>query len=163
MKKLLLLDADIVIDLHSNGLFNRICQSYDVYITREVIKEAKYYKKGKYRLPINITKTVTIVSDIDINHLREVRKEAQEARLLVDPGESESIAYLIQNRGCIFCTCDTAAIKLISYIDIDDRAISLEKALKDIGQNVRLLPRHLEKQFKKNIKDGKALRVQFKF
>jgi hypothetical protein len=48
MKKLLLLDADVVIDLHSLGLFEKICKSYRVFVTREVLNEAKYYKKVGY-------------------------------------------------------------------------------------------------------------------
>jgi hypothetical protein len=35
----------------------------------------------------------------------------------IDPGESASIAYLIQTEEEItFCTCDRAAIKLISFL-----------------------------------------------
>jgi len=45
MKKLLLLDADVLIDLHSLGLFQRICKFYDVHLAREVLEEAPFYKK----------------------------------------------------------------------------------------------------------------------
>ena len=45
MKKLLLLDADVVIDLHSLGLFEKMTKSYDLFVTREVYEKAKFYKK----------------------------------------------------------------------------------------------------------------------
>ncbi len=43
MKKLLLLDADVVIDLHSLGLFEKMSKSYNLFVTREVFEEAKNY------------------------------------------------------------------------------------------------------------------------
>ncbi|MBI4619296.1 MAG: hypothetical protein HY739_03905 [Desulfobacterales bacterium] len=46
MRKLLLLDADVVIDLHTLGLFGKINKAYDVCLTRSVFEEVRYYKKG---------------------------------------------------------------------------------------------------------------------
>ncbi|MBL7178448.1 MAG: hypothetical protein ABIE47_01740 [Pseudomonadota bacterium] len=54
MRKLLLLDADVVIDLHTLGLFRKISKAYDVYVTQEVYEEATYFKKGGSKNPINI-------------------------------------------------------------------------------------------------------------
>ncbi len=45
MKKLLLLDADVVIDLHTLELFEKISRSYNVYVTRKVFEEANRYPK----------------------------------------------------------------------------------------------------------------------
>ena len=50
MKKLLLLDADVVIDLHSLGLFEKMSKSYDMFVTRKVFEEAKYYKKRHQKI-----------------------------------------------------------------------------------------------------------------
>ena len=48
-------------------------------------------------------------------------------------------------------------------MELEQKTISLEKALRDIGYNKRnLYPRHYEKTFKICIKEGKALRIQFK-
>lgn len=48
-------------------------------------------------------------------------------------------------------------------IELEQKTISLEKALRDIGYHKRnLYPRHLEKTFKICIKEGKGLRIQFK-
>jgi hypothetical protein len=38
MKKLLLLDADVIIDLHALGLFEKIAKTYDVHVTRTVFQ-----------------------------------------------------------------------------------------------------------------------------
>jgi hypothetical protein len=89
--------------------------------------------------------------------------EEKEARLRVDQGEATSIAYIVQAvEEITFCTCDRAAITLMSYMELEDKAVSVETALRSAGHHKKLLPRHLESQFKKYIKDGKALRVQYK-
>jgi len=49
MKKLLLLDADVIIDLHTLDLFERILRTYDVYVTRTVLKEARFFKRAGRR------------------------------------------------------------------------------------------------------------------
>ena len=94
MKKLLLLDADVLIDLHSLGLFQRICKFYDVHLAREVLEEAPFYKKQGVRHKIDIGADVTIIESIGIESLEKVQKAAKEARLGIDPGESASIAYI---------------------------------------------------------------------
>jgi hypothetical protein len=163
MRKLLLLDADVIIDLHTLGLFGKISNAYDICLTRDVFREARYYKKDGTNIDIDI-KNVVIIKNVDLESLRKVQREAKEARLVIDPGEAASIAYLIQTEKEItFCSCDQAAIKLISYMELEQKAISLEKALRSAGYHSKnLYPRHLEKTFKAAVKKGKTLRIQFK-
>jgi len=163
MRKLLLLDADVIIDLHTLNLFEKIRKAYDICLSSDVFEEARYYKKDGAKIDIDI-KDVTIIEDIDLESLRKVQSEAKEARLGIDPGESTSIAYLIQTEEQItFCSCDQAAIKLISYMQLEQKSISLEKALRNAGYHEKnLYPRHLEKTFKTYIEEGKTLRIQFK-
>ena len=163
MRKSLLLDADVIIDLHTLGLFQKVSKAYDICLTRNVFEEARYYRKDGLEIDIDI-KDVTIIENIDLESLRKVHKEAKEARLGIDPGESTSIAYLIQAEEEItFCTCDHAAIKLISYMELERKSINLEKALQNAGYHEKkLYPRHLEKTFKAAVKEGKILKIQFK-
>jgi len=163
MKKLLLLDADVVIDLHTLGMFEKMQNSYDLYITKEVFKESKYYPiKGK-KIPIKFSKKVTVIDNVKLKHLNKVQKEAREARLAIDPGEATSIAYLLQSEKPIpFCTCDKAGIKLLSYMELEQESVSVESAFKKAGHQSKLWPRHTEANFKKCINDGKVLRIQFK-
>lgn len=164
MKKLLLLDADVIIDLHTLGLFDRIIKGYEIHVTKTVLSEASYFKSGGTKTKIDIHDRVAIIENVDVEHLQTVRNEAKEARLGIDPGELEAIACLIQDdEGLIFCTCDQAAIKLLAFMDIDERAVSLEKTIRDTGyQKKNLYPRHWEKTFTENIREGKALRILFK-
>lgn len=137
MRRLLLLDADVIIDLHTLGLFAKISKAYNINLTRNVFEEAKYYKKGGAKIDIDI-KGVTIIENVDLESLSKVEEGAKEARLAIDPGESTSIACLIQTKEKItFCSCDQAAIKLISYMVLEQKAISLEKALRNAGHQLK--------------------------
>ncbi len=163
MKKLLLLDADVIIDLHSLGLFEKMSKSYSLFVTQEVLTEAKFYKRRNRKIPIKIGKKATAVENVKVEYLAAVQKEAREAWLAIDPGESTSIAYILQSEKDIaLCLCDKAAIKLIAYMNLEKKAISLEKALKNVGHHKKLYPRHLESAFKISIKQGKVLRIQYK-
>lgn len=164
MKKLLLLDADVIIDLHTLGLFDRIIKGYEINVTKTVLSEASYFKSGGTKTKIDIRDQVTIVENVAVEHLQTVRNEAKEARLGIDPGELEAIAYLIQEKeGLTFCTCDQAAIKLLAFMDIDERAVSLEKTIRDTGYHKKnLYPRHWEKTLAEHIREGKMLRILFK-
>jgi len=164
MKKLLLLDADVVIDLHTLSLFDRIIKGFEVHITKTVLDEALYFKGGGAKTKIDIRNRVTVIENIAVEHLQTVQKEAKEARLGIDPGELEAIACLIQeDEGLIFCTCDQAAIKLLSFMNLEEKSISTEKALRTAGYHKKnLYPRHWEKTFTECIREGKTLRIQFK-
>ena len=164
MKKLLLLDADVVIDLHTLGLFNKITKTYDVYVTKTVLREARHFKRGNKKHAIDITYSVTVIDDVDLDSLQKVQGEAKEARLGIDPGELESIAYLSNTEdNVMFCTCDKAAIKLVSYMELEAKSISVEKAVKHAWYHEKnLYPRHFDKTFKECVNDGKTLRIQLK-
>ncbi len=164
MKKLLLLDADVIIDLHTLGLFDRIIKGYEIHVTKTVLDEADYFKSGGTRTKIAIRDRVTIIENVAVEHLQTVQNEAKEARLGIDPGELEAIACLIQeDAGLIFCTCDQAAIKLLAFMNLEERVVSIEKTIRATGYHKKnLYPRHWEKTFTECIREGKALRIQRK-
>jgi hypothetical protein len=164
MKKLLLLDADVIIDLHSLGIFDRICKTYEVYLTKTVLGEASYFKKDGKRHKIDISDRVVVVEDVDLASLKAVQNESKEARIGIDPGELESVSYLnCTKEEILFCTCDRAALKLISFMELEHRSVSLEMALRSTGYHKRnLYPRHWERTFRECIQEGKVLRIQLK-
>ena len=160
MTKLLLLDADVLIDLHSLELFEKVCRNYEVCITKSVYDEAKYYKKDGSQYAIQLPAEIEIIEKINIESLMEVQKHAKDVTLQIDPGEAASIAYLLEaDKEIKFCTCDKAAITLISFMDLDSKCVSLESALKNAGIKKNLLPRHLEDNFKRCVKKGKEFRI----
>jgi hypothetical protein len=92
MKKLLLLDADVIMDLHTLGLFEKFIKTYEVSVTRTVLGETKYFKKDGQRGRIDISNKVTVIGNVELNSLKKVQNEAKKARLGIDPGELESVA-----------------------------------------------------------------------
>lgn len=163
MKKSLLLDADVIIDLHSMDLFDKMAKAYNLKATRKVCKEAKFYYRKRKKLSIDLTQKVRIIENVDIDCLGEIHLEAKEAQLMIDEGEATSIAYIAEGKEDItFCTCDQASIKLISYMDLELKATSIESAFRKAGHHVKLFPRHLESNFKDCVREGKVLRVQRK-
>ncbi len=66
MRKLLLLDADVTIDLHTLDLFGIIRKAYDICLTMTVFEEAKYYKKSG-------AKIVGLIDVSDCSNLSQVK------------------------------------------------------------------------------------------
>jgi len=161
MKKLLLLDADVIIDLHTLGVFDRISKGFEIFITRTVLEEARYFKSSGMRIRMQISDRVTVIEDVTVAHLQAVQQNSKAAGLSIDPGEAESIACLMQEeQDLIFCTCDQAAIKLLAFMNLEGRSISFEKALRSTGyQKKNLYPRHWDKTFSECIREGKTLRI----
>lgn len=54
MKSLLLLDADIVIDLHKIGLWKAVTGRYKVHLPSTIIGEIKHYRKGSEQIPASV-------------------------------------------------------------------------------------------------------------
>ena len=96
MKKLLLLDADVVIDFHTLGMFEKMQNSYDLYITKEVLKESKYYPKTGRKIPIRISKKVAVIDfGVKYNILRRLVDVGSIVRVFpysIDISEIEAFA-----------------------------------------------------------------------
>ena len=89
-----------------------------------------------------------------------VQKESGNATLTIDSGEATLIAYLLQGKeNILLCLFDKAAIKLIAYMDLDRKSISLEKAFKGAVHHLRLDSKYSESSFRKSITEGKVLRI----
>jgi hypothetical protein len=164
MKRSLLLDADVIIDLYSLNLIDALARSYDLKATSTVFYiEAEYYLRGGIRHQIMPTGRITLTDSFNPGYLNTVREAAKQAQLALDDGELESIAYLLFDDGGIkFCTCDKAAIRLSAFMGLEQRLISLQEAFRQRGGHrlCGLLPRHTERAFQAEIKQGKALRVR---
>ena len=160
MKRSLLLDADVVIDLHRLELFEAISKPYNIKVTRKVFEEVKYFRKGKSKVRIDISQKVTIIDAVDADYLPIVLGEARKARLTINGGEATSLGYLLQNEeDILLCLFDGAAIKLAAYMNLEERLVSLEKAFRNAGHHPKLYLQHPESKFRDFIKEGKELRI----
>jgi hypothetical protein len=86
MRRLLLLDADVIIDLHVLGVFDKLSKAYEIFVTVEVLREARYYKKAGKKYPIQIKGKATVINNVQLASLNQVMEEAREARIAIDLG-----------------------------------------------------------------------------
>lgn len=157
MKKfrLLLLDANVVIDLFARGLWAVIIEWCEVYLAETVVGEAHFYVDGD-----------------GVRHDFDLQLDASEGRLTVfstlpsdlasfkglfgpiyleklDPGETESLAYLLKQgeRDFRLCSADKIVYRILGALNLRDKGVSLEEVLQAIGY-ARQLPRHFTKAYR---------------
>lgn len=167
--KLLLLDADVIIDLLGFDLFDSLLNAYEVYVCSTVIDEIKTYKSQGITVPINFRQRyIDTTKVIELSAYSTEMKEMIERiptifRGTIDAGESESLTVLYKRSDLdlFFCSCDARAIKFLSYLRISNKGISLEKILNTVGQKgVNLQKRHTERYFKDNLRQGSIEFIQ---
>jgi len=170
--KLWLLDADVVIDLLSLGLFDTLVERHEIFVGTSVIAEVKSHRKSYWddrsKVPVDFREQY-----IESGRVKEFNATASEIDKLViskmpklwvntiDIGEIESLAILIKEDDLVFCSCDAAAIRVLPFLDASDRGISLENLITSAGlKKVRLDVKHTEKYFQNNVKIGKERWMQ---
>ena len=163
---LVLLDADVIIDLHKFGLWEQATKKNTVYIASTIIHyEAYYYtdeagQKQYFDLIEQIGKTIQEVSATP-DEIAQLKSKFSPAYLTLDEGESESLAILLKEPDITFCTCDKAAIIALALLDMQNRVISLEAMLKQSGlTSNKLEPKNSEELFKIHLKKANQMKIQ---
>ena len=143
MKKfrLLLLDANVVIELFRQGLWNKLLESCDVYLSRTVAEvEAHFYRDSQgdrqdFDLQPCIQAGKVVIFDILPSDLATFRAQFDATYLeRLDAGEAESLAYLINSATpCMICSADKIVYRVLGNTNRDEQGISLEEVLQQIG------------------------------
>jgi len=164
--KLWLLDADVIIDLLSLDVFDRLANSHEIFAATTVIDEVRFFKSNDEKHPVDLQQKY--VSSGLVKELSASPDEIKEVLTKlpainhenIDPGELESLAILSREEGLIFCSCDAAAIRALPFLDLSDRVISVESLLKSSGlQRSDLKDRHTDKYFKGNLAIGQENKI----
>ena len=156
MKKfrLLLLDANIVIEISRHKLWDRIIAVCDVHLAQTVIDEAQFFQdENGTRQEIDLTGsikdgalTVFSLMPSDLGDLRAKFSPAYFEKL--DPGETESLAYLLgQPEECRLCSADKIVFRVLGNLNRAQQGISLEEVLLGIGLS-RKLSREFTRQYR---------------
>lgn len=163
---LLLLDADVIIDLHKFGLWNQIAKNHKVNIPSIILRREVYFFESTdgNRYSIDLIKE----AGITFNELSCSAEELFEFKDKFDrvfqeeihDGEKEALILLKKQEEFLLCTCDHAAIKALALLDLSDQGISFESLLKKSGMNKKLEYKHTEKRFKKILSEGNIMRIQ---
>ncbi|MEW6068055.1 MAG: hypothetical protein AB1610_07185 [Nitrospirota bacterium] len=163
---LLLLDADVIIDLHRLGAWKHIVRSHQIHIPSIILhKEAYYYEDDSgTRHSINLKKEIGLtITELSCS-VEEMALFKEQFDLVfqeeLHDGEKEALILLQKQEGLLLCTCDHAAIKAMALLDLSDRGISFESLLKKSGINKKLDYKHTEKRFKKCLSEGSIMRIQ---
>lgn len=157
MKKfrLLLLDANVVIEISRHCLWDRVVLQCEVHLSRTVVSEAQFYLNANgERCEIDLTHhieagsiTVFDVVSSDVAALRGRFDPTYFEKL--DPGETESLGYLLKQSGeCHICSSDKIVYRVLGNLKCSEHGVSLEEILNQIG-----LGRRLARQFTKNYRD----------
>jgi hypothetical protein len=163
---IVLLDADVIIDLHRFNVWNQIISKNKIYISSIILRQEVYYYEDYYGVKHNIEllKDVgTKFSELSasVEDLKEFLKQFDRVfEEELHSGEKEALKILQDNKNMLFCTCDKAAIKAIALIGKREQGISFERLLKSSGINKKIEFKHTEKLFKKYLDEGSIMRIQ---
>ncbi len=114
--RLLLLDADVVIELFRQGIWDELIDRCDVHLSQTVAGEARFYEDelGEHCYfdlgPYMQSKSITVFA-VTVPELGTFRRQFGPAYLeQLDLGESESLIYLQkQQKECRICSAEKIA------------------------------------------------------
>jgi hypothetical protein len=160
--KIIIPDAQIIIDLHSSSLWKHIIQTFNIGITPIIVQESRFYKDGQgKKMPI------LLKDAIEAKSIRAIKTSVEQIAHLytflhpniqspLDPGELEAIAFLKSQKtdDHIFVSGDALAIKYIGALGLRHRSISLQKLFEQRGIKTKLEHKYSESRFQTMLDEG---------
>jgi len=150
--RLLLLDANVVLELHRLGLWSGVVERCEVLLARTVLDESKYFEKDdgnqeRIELGREIETGRIKIVDVPLAALNSFQQRFRATFLeRLDPGELESLAHLVEiDRGCSISSADAIVWRTLGALRLGDQGASLEEILGRIGQT-RKLAEHFTKR-----------------
>lgn len=149
--KSLLLDANIIIELHRLRLWDEVTAKWCVLLAETVVGEAQFYSDDK-GVPYDIDLQPYIdEGKVDVFELTPSEVQGFLGKFgpiyleQLDPGEAETLAYLLggQDRGQL-CSADKIVYRVLGNASRSADGISLEEVLQQVG-----LGRSLDRPFTK--------------
>lgn len=163
---ILLLDADVIIDLHRLGIWEQIIKGNQVKISSIILRDEAYFYEDEHGKRHNFD----LLKDAGIK-FQEASIEAVAMRVFIEqfdrniqeelhPGELEALSIIQNDKSLHFCTSDKMAIKVIAIIGSSSQGISFEELLKTSGITKKLEYKHTNEYFKKYLREGSIIRIQ---
>ena len=149
--RLLLLDANIVIEISRLGLWDRLTEQGEIYLAQTVVEEALFYLDddgNRQDIDLNplIDRQRVTVFALTTSDLIAIRSQFDaEYFEKLDPGETESLAYLLgHSPDARICSADKIVFRVLGNLQRSEQGISLEELLRQTG-----LGRPLSREFTK--------------
>jgi hypothetical protein len=149
--KLLLLDANVVIELSRHGLWDQLVARCDIHLAQTVLDEAHFYvddqgDRQNIDLASHISANAITVFNLTPSQMDSFREQFGPPYLeKLDPGETESLAHLLnESDKYSICSADKIVYRVLGCLSRPDQGVSLEEVLAQVGMG-----RKLEAQFTK--------------
>lgn len=160
--KLLILDANVVIQLHELGLWQTVIAKCEIHLSRIVIDDEVKYYHGRDRdklvdLSEDVTQGRVHVFDVELSDLDKFRQRFDATYFeRLDPGEAESLAYMLKStQEYLISSADSIVYKVLGNLNMAEQGISLEEVLRTIGHGRSGLTWQYSKGFReKYTKEG---------
>lgn len=151
----ILLDANVVIDLHRWNLWDAFSQTHSVAVTPIIREETRFYRdQGGRKRPINIKEPLVTIIDTSIQDYTVLGKVLNPQFLFgIDDGEREAIGYIYnrkQGGHTRFCTADRLAVKCLGVLGLRHCSVSLESLL----PSKKILPPYSQNALEKGLIEG---------
>ncbi len=152
----ILLDANIIIEAHMQGVWASLIRHASIIIPSTVMEEADGYRDAASSAYIPIHLEPDLASGL----IHETQATPEQLALLrarfddiflqrMDRGESEALALVLAGAlpNARFCTGDGPAIRALSLLDMPAVGISFEAILRKIGRQHQLRSQYTEQFF----------------
>ena len=151
----LLLDANVIIVLFKQRIWDRVVDECDLYISETVLGEAHFFEDdagarhdfdvGSYvtsgrikKFSVSAAAVKAFVGTFGIDYIEKL-----------DAGEAESLAYLESaSEDHSICSADAIVFRVLGNLDRGHQGVSLQEVLEKLG-----LGRRLPQQFGKAMRD----------
>ncbi len=163
---IVLLDADVIIDLHRFGIWEQILKKNQVNISSTILRQEAYFFEDDQDRRHNIDlikdagtkfQEVSIEATIMRDFIKQFDRNIQEE---LHAGELEALSIIQKDKNLHFCTADKMAIKVIALMGSRNQGISFEDLLKTSGIAKKLAYKHTNVYFKKYLDEGSIMRIQ---
>ena len=155
--KLLILDAGVVIKLHTLGLWSKVVDKCDVHLSSIVAdRESRFYRVAgdDWDLDIDLradiaSGSVTVFDSPAVAMSRFKSLFDTEYFVDLDDGEAESLAFLVDQReDYLISSGDAIVYKVLGNLNLTESGISLEEILQQIGLNSKMDEWQYTKKFR---------------
>jgi hypothetical protein len=161
--RLLLLDANVVIYLFELGIWEAVMNRCEIHLARSIVEEEAIFWEDGQGQRINIDWSRydgsggVYVFDVSVSELKAFYDSFDQIYLeKLDLGESESLAYLVNNEDeeYLISSADKIIYRVLGNLGLGEQGISLEEILDKLGMTRRLSHEYSKKYREKWTKKG---------
>ncbi len=136
--RLILLDANIVLELFRLGIWKQVTERCDIVLAETVVTESEFYDTDDGREYIDWD-AVKAAGSVRIESLsaNDIKKYCDQFGPgyyeKLDPGEAEALSILAQDSESMICSADKIVWRVLGNTNATERGISLEEILQASG------------------------------